>query len=272
MGNCVSSTGGAVSPGSPGPGVSPSNSSTPKDMAATTGRGSALLQSVFTDGKNGFEGPGSRTEPEVTKTTMWSQLNDVRGLNFVSPQLFRPHGLAGVVSVTLGLYFTARTLLGYHTTPSSPNCYVTLYALCGAITCLGALGLIKKAPSHTRIFFQMGALLQLGMLYFTYRFDSFPLFLHPNVPGVVGHCADVVMAGMMMSTVLVLVRATMVDNNRGFTSNGLNVATCCGIAAIGSLCGYPVRGCLVDGIGCELQFLHRRVFASTHQLTNSITY
>ena len=244
MGNCVSSTPGAtVSPPSPAPDATQNNtkSSTPKDTAAMTGRGSALVQSIFTDGKDVFEASASRIEPEATKTTLWWRLNDVRGLNFVSPQLFRPHGLPGVVSVLLGLYFTARTLLGYHATPSSPNCYVTLYALCGTVACLGALGLIKKAPSHTRIFFQMGALLQMGMLYFTYRFDSFPLFLHQRVPGVVAHCADVVMAGLMVSTVLVLVMATMADDNRGFASNGLKVATCCGIAAIGSLCGYPCQ-------------------------------
>jgi hypothetical protein len=244
MGNCVSSTSGATfSPASPGPDATHgnTNSGTPEDTAAMTGRGSALLKSTFTDGKDVLGAAVSHIEPEATKSTLWWRLTDVRGLNFVSPQRLRPHGLSGVVSVSLGLYFTARTLLGYHATPSSPNCYVTLYALCGAVACLGALGLIKKAPSHTRIFFQMGALLQLGMLYFTYRFDSFPLFLHQSVPGVVAHCADVVMAGLMVSTVLVLIMATMADNDRGFASSGLKVATCCGIAAIGSLCGYPVQ-------------------------------
>ena len=277
MGNCVSSAVETDAPlASRGPVATGNVSGTPaKDTAATTGRGSALLQSAFTGEREAVKVPEYRVEPGVTKTrlrTPWSYLNDVGGLSFVSPQLLRPHGLAGVVSVLLGLYFTLLTLVGHHATPRSPNFYVTLYALCGTVACLGALGLIRKAPSSVRIFFQMGALLQIGMLYFTYRFDSFPLFVHLRVPAVVAHCADVVMAGMMVSTVLVLIKATIRDTNKVYASNGLKVATCCGIVAIGSLCGYPVRGggrWIGDEGRCQPQLGVCLTFSSSRTLPHS---
>ena len=226
-------------------------STTPKASTPTamTGRGLQTLQSIFSHDKEPVRTPES--VPETTKPTNTTRSFNVKGLDFVSPHMIRPHGLAGVISVVLGFYFTIRTLLGYHVTPSAPNCYVTLYAVCGTVACLGALGLVRKAPSSARLFFQMGALLQIGMLYFTYRFDSFPFFVHEAVPGLVAHGADVVMAGLMMSTVLVMLKATVMDASNVYASSGLKIATCCGIAAIGSLSGYPVQLAILGGSWLE---------------------
>lgn len=231
-----------TSPAPKTPAPNAKSPSTPTELPVATGRGLHTLQSVFSHKKPSILIPENDIGPEVPgKPFTWLNVRNVKGLDFLSPQLLRPHGLAGIVSVLLGLYFTARTLLGYHVTPGPPNGLITLYAVCGTIACLGALGLIKKAPSSARLFFQMGALLQIGMLYFTYRFDSFPCFVHASVPGVVAHGVDVVMAGLMLSTVLVLLKATIMDTSNVYASTGLKIATCCGIFAIGSLTGYPCQ-------------------------------
>ena len=194
---------------------------------------------------------GARSSSSSFARTVPVDLRDVSGLNFLSPQLLRAHGLMGAISVAIGLYATFRTMLGYNDTPRAPSGAVAVYAVCGIVGCLGALGLINKAPSSVRIFFQMGALLQIGMLYFTYRFDSFPTAM---VPGAVMRGLDVVMAGVMASTLLVLVKNTIQDPKKVYRSRALKIATCCGIAAIGSLCGYPIQLALMGAAWLEQVF------------------
>ena len=176
-------------------------------------------------------------EPPAASGSSWLDVRDVKGLDFCSPALLRPHGLAGVLSISIGLVFTVRSVLGMnHGAPASVVApYVALYVVSSLVSAAGALGLIKKAPSSTRVFFKALAMLQIGLLYFTYRFATFPELL--GLPPAMRAIADVAMASLAVASLLMQIYG--VYTNTSDTPRGLRVATFVALAAISALAGYP---------------------------------
>lgn len=208
---------------------------TPKIAETTPQSTREMLHSIFSISRKASKEPPT---PQKSSNKAWSfDMHDVRGLDFASPDLLRPHGIPGGLSVLIALVFTVRSIFGLNSALQSP--VVAFYVLISLVSSVGAFGLLQKAPSSVRLFFQMGIMLQVGLLYFVYRFNFFPRFVHPAVPAQVAHWADIVMAGLMTSSIMIMAKNTL--QNTANSSAGLKSATLVAIGGISALCGYPIQ-------------------------------
>jgi len=162
-----------------------------------------------------------------------------RALELASPSIFRPHGLSGILSLIIGIYITSRTLLGYYTAEQTEDSVlIYTYIVSGVVTCLGALGILKKAPMTTRSAFFHSAVIQMALLYVCWRFATWSP-PDPNISTILLRLGDAV-ASM---AILYVIGETMyrVVFERPDMHVSVRISVICGLFALSLLSGYPLQ-------------------------------
>lgn len=161
--------------------------------------------------------------------------NKWRALELASPSLFRPHGLSGIMSVVIGTYITSRTLLGYYTEEIQQDALlICTYIVSGVVTCLGALGILKKAPVSTRTAFFNASVIQIALLYVCWRFATWS----PHSPQIM-RWSD----AFASMAILYVIGETMyrVVCKRPGMHWSVRISILCGLFALSLLSGYPLQ-------------------------------
>ena len=90
-------------------------------------------------------------------------------LNWLTPTILIPHGVAGAITVVLGFCLTIGSLVGNFSMLYSNLLYV--YILSTTINAVGALILVKRQGSkYVKLPFRVASMMQLSLMWSAYRF------------------------------------------------------------------------------------------------------
>lgn len=170
-------------------------------------------------------------------------------LELFSPSIFRPHGLSGMLSVVIGTYITSRTLLGYYITDDAmangawERALVHTYITTGIITCLGAMGILRKAPSAARSAFFNTSVIQMALLYVCWRFTTWSAeqpsstLMHRFV--YFNRMNDLIASMAILYVILETIYR--VPFKRSDMHWSVRLSILCGLFALSLLSGYPLQ-------------------------------
>jgi len=163
-----------------------------------------------------------------------------RRLRFFTPSRGLPHGASGTITLLLGMWIT-RGMLWNDYSAAESWWAVPIFLATGTQNALAGWALVRKAPSSRRGAFRFGAVLQLSLLWYVFRFRPpgvLPLgsdsLLQPLV-----RCGDLVSATCLLGTMAgSLFAARQVARDR---SVALGASIVLGVLALLTVCAWPLH-------------------------------
>ena len=90
-------------------------------------------------------------------------------LSWMTPTILIPHGIAGCITMGLGLILTLCSMFGHYSLINSNLLYV--YIISTAINAIGALILVKRQGSkYVKTAFRLASMMQLSLMWTAFRF------------------------------------------------------------------------------------------------------
>ena len=98
---------------------------------------------------------------------MKSPIKKINRLKWLTPALYLPHGLSGVICLALGLVLTVSSIVGSFTLVKSSVLYVFITS--AVVNAISGIVLTRSTAALVKICYQLAALLQLAFAYLCFR-------------------------------------------------------------------------------------------------------
>eukprot|EP01084_Bolivina_argentea_P246164 412029_1 len=113
--------------------------------------------------------------------------NRLLKLNYFTPK-YSPHGLFGVIQLSLGLILLSEALNGYLDRFQNGSILSILYWLSSIGMCIGAATILKQADPTFRFIFRFTAIIEAVLIYFAYGFSIYFVNF-----GIITRCIDFIL-------------------------------------------------------------------------------
>lgn len=132
---------------------------------------------------------------------MKTPMQKMQRLKWLTPALYLPHGLSGIICLTLGLVLTICSIIGNFTLVKSWVLYVFIFS--AVVNAISGIILTRSTAALVKICYQLGALLQLAFAYLCFRLRPDELLVpvpvqYRHITETVFQFADTAMFGTLM--------------------------------------------------------------------------
>ncbi|CBY39927.1 unnamed protein product, partial [Oikopleura dioica] len=98
---------------------------------------------------------------------MKTPMEKMNRLKWLTPALYLPHGLSGVICLVLGFVLTLCSIMGNFSLIKSSVLYVFIAS--AVVNAISGIVLTRSTAALVKICYQLGALLQLAFAYLCFR-------------------------------------------------------------------------------------------------------